>query len=84
MALDSLAVEPGHGTAEKADHRWLLIIRQDLHVGQPCGVNRFAEAGGNDSDMDLVVADAVGAALRPVAGHPVPHLPEPDQVFQVD
>ena len=34
--------------------------------------------------MDLVVADAVGAALLPVAGDAVPHLPEPGQGFHVD
>jgi len=75
-ALDALSVEPGDSSAEKADHRWLLLIRQYLDVGQACGVIH-----GN---MDLVVADAVGAALLAIAGDAVAHLPEPRQRLDVD
>jgi hypothetical protein len=70
-ALDPLAVEPSDGTTEKADHRWLLLVCQHLDVGQPRGVI--------DGDMDLVVANASGAALLPIAGDAVPDLPEPGQ-----
>lgn len=70
-AFDTLAVEPSDGTAEKADHGWLLLICQHLDVSQPGGVI--------DGDMDLVVADAIGAALLAVADDPVAHLSEPGQ-----
>jgi len=36
--LDPIGVEPGVSSAEKADHRWLLLIRQHLDLGKPCGV----------------------------------------------
>jgi len=75
-ALDPLAVEPGDSTAEKADHRRLLLIRQHLDIGKPCGVIH--------GDVDLVVADAVGASLLPVSGDAVPHLTEPCQRLDVD
>lgn len=83
-ALDALAVEPGNGTAEKADHSWFLLVRQYLDIGQPRGVNRFAVVAGNDGDMALLVADAIGAPLLAVSGDPVAHLPEPGQGFHVD
>ncbi len=44
-ALDPLAVEPGDSTAEKVDHRWLLLVWKHLDEGQPRGVI--------DGDMDL-------------------------------
>ena len=75
-ALDALAVEPGEGPAEKADHRWLLLVRQHLDISQPSGVIH--------SHVDLVVADAVGAALLAVAGDAVAHFPEAGQGFDVD
>jgi hypothetical protein len=75
-ALDPLAVEPSDGTTEKADHRWLLLVCQHLDVGQPRGVI--------DGDMDLVVANASGAALLPIAGDAVSDLPEPGQRLDVD
>lgn len=53
-ALNDLAVEPDDRTAEQADYRWFLLVRKDLDIGQPHGVNRFAAAVGNDRDMDLV------------------------------
>jgi len=70
-ALDPLAVEPGDSTSEKADHRRLLLIRQHLDIGKPCGVIY--------GDVDLVVATAVGPSLLPVSGDAVPHPPEPCQ-----
>ena len=75
-ALDPLGVEPGHGPRQKADHRWLLLIRQHLDVRQAGGVI--------DGDVDLVVADAVGPPLLTVAGDPVPHLPKAGQGLDVD
>jgi len=67
-ALNALTVEPGDSPAEKADHRGLLLIRQHLDVGQACGVN--------NGDMNLVVADTVGAALLAIARDPVAHPAE--------
>jgi len=75
-ALDPLAVEPGDSTAEKADHRRLLLICEHLDVDQPCGVV--------DSDMDLVVANTSGAALLPIAGDPVTHSLKASQLFGID
>jgi len=75
-ALDPLAVEPGDSTTEKADHRWFLLVWQHLDVRQPHGVI--------DGDMDLVVANTSGAALLPIAGDAVTHLPEPGQRLDVD
>ena len=75
-ALDPLAVEPGDSTAEKADHCWLLLVCQDLDIGQPCHVV--------DGDMDLVVADPVGTTPLAIAGDAVAHLPEPGQRFDVN
>lgn len=37
-ALDPLAVEPDNDPAEKADHRWLLCVRQNLVTGETGGV----------------------------------------------
>lgn len=75
-AFDPLAVEPGDSTAEKADHRWILLVGQHLYVGQPRGVI--------DGDMDLVVANTIGAALLPIAGDAVTHLPQPGQRLDID
>jgi hypothetical protein len=75
-ALDPLAFDPSDGTAEKANYRWLLLVCQNLDVGQSRGVI--------DGDMDLVLANASGAALLPIAGDAVPHLPEPSQRRDVD
>jgi hypothetical protein len=75
-ALEPLAVEPGDSTAEKADHRWLLLVRQDLDVGQPGGVIH--------SDVNLVIADAVGPSLLPVSRDPVTHPAEASQGLDVD
>ena len=63
-------------TAEKTDHRWLLLVRQNLDIGQPCGVSH--------GDMDLVVADAIGAALLAVTGDAVPLLAKASQQLDVD
>ncbi len=70
-ALEALGVETGNGPTEKADHRWLLLNRQDRHVGKTGGVIH--------RQMQRVLADAVGAALLPVAGHPMAQLAEPGQ-----
>ena len=67
VAFDLLAVEPGDGTAEKADHRWLLLLCQYLDVSQLRGVV--------DGNMGLAVADAVRAALLAITGDAVTHLP---------
>ena len=75
-ALDALAVEPSDGTAEEADHRWLLLVRQDLDVGQACGVI--------NGDMNIVVPDAVGAVLLPVAEDPVAQPAEASKGFDFD
>ena len=76
MALDLLTVEPGDCTAAKADHRWLLLIHQHLHLGKVGGVIHC--------DMQLVASDAIGAPLLPGAVPPVPHLVEPGQGLDVD
>ena len=34
-ALETLNFEPGDSPAEKADHHWLLLIRQHLDVRKP-------------------------------------------------
>lgn len=70
------ANEPGNGTAEKADHRWLLLIRQHLEVRQSGGVV--------DGDMDLVVADLVGAPQLAITGDAVAHLLEPRRGLDID
>ncbi len=58
--IDSLAFDPGDYTVEKAEHRWLLLIRQYLHV---------VEAGGvNHGDTHLIVPDTIGVPLLPFAG----------------
>jgi len=75
-ALDPLAVEPGDSTAEKADHRWFLLVLQDFDVREPCRVVHC--------DMNLVVADAVGAALLAITGDAVAHLAKAGQGLDVD
>ena len=76
MALDALAVEPGDGPDEKADHRWLLLIRQHLDIGEA--------SGAINGHVDLVVTGAIGAPLLAVASDPMPHLSESDQSLDVD
>ena len=75
-ALDPLAVEPGDGTTEKADHRWLLLIRQHLDVRQPSGVFH--------REVVLVVPDAVGAALLTIAGDLIADFAKAGQGPDVD
>ena len=53
-----------------------LITRQHLDVGQACGVIH--------SHVNLVVADAVGAALLAITGDPVAHPAEAVQGLDVD
>jgi len=65
-ALDALAVEPGHGPAEEADCRGLLLVSENLHIGEPRGVV--------DGHVDPVVTDACGTPLLTIAGDAVPHL----------
>ena len=73
-ALHVLADEPGHGPAQEADGRALLLVSVDLDVGQPCGVV--------DRYVDPVIADARGACLLPVAGNAMSDPAEAGQ--QVD
>jgi hypothetical protein len=75
-ALDALGVEPGDCTTEKDDHRWLLLVPQHLDIGEAGGVI--------NGHVDLVVTDAIGATLLPVAADSVPHLAEPGQSLDVD
>jgi len=72
----ALTVEPGDRRRERADHCWLLLISQHLDVRQAGGVV--------DSDMDLVVADPVGAPLLAIPGDPVAHRLEPRRGLDVD
>ncbi len=75
-AVDSRAVEPGSSTAEKADHYCLLLISENLDISQPPGViNR---------EMNLVVANAVGASFLPVSRDPMPPFAEAGQLFDTD
>jgi len=54
-----LAVEPSHSPAQDADGRALLLVSEDLDVGQPCGIV--------DRHVDPVIADARGSSLLPIA-----------------
>ena len=65
-ALDPLAVEPGDSTAQKADHRRLLLVRKHFDIGQTRGVI--------NGDMDLVVAHPVGTTPLPFSGDAVAHF----------
>ena len=38
MAGDAFAVEPRHSPDKEVHDRGLLLIRQHLDIGQPCGV----------------------------------------------
>lgn len=55
-------------SAQKADGSGLLFFGQHLDVGQPCGID--------DGPMNLVVANACGAALFPFSCDAVVHLPK--------
>ena len=72
----SRAVEEGDSTAEKTDHRFLLLVRQQLVIVQARGVI-------ND-DVVLVVAHAVATNPLSVSGDAVGHLPEPGHDLAVD
>ena len=48
--FDALSVEPGHGPAEDADRRGLLLVSQNVHIGEPFGVV--------DGDIPSVIAHA--------------------------
>jgi hypothetical protein len=74
-ALDALGVEPGNGPAEKADDRWLLLIRQHLDIGEANGVIH--------RHMYLVVTGAIEAPLLADVGDSVPHLAEPGESLDV-
>jgi len=75
-ALDPLTVEPCKRPSEEADHRWLLLVLQHLDVRQPRGVV--------DGDMNLGVADAVGAPLLAITGDSMAELAEAGQGLDVD
>ena len=75
-ALDPLAVEPGHSTAQEAHCCRPLLVSQYLDVGQPRGVIH--------RDMDPFVAGSGGASFAWVAGDPVANAVEPGQLFDVD
>jgi len=63
--LSALTVETYHSPSEKADNLVLHLIRQQLDVGQACGVI--------NADRNLVVADEVRAALLAIASKLVVH-----------
>jgi len=75
-ALHALAVEPGHSPAQEADGRALLLVSEDLDVGQPCGVV--------DRYVDPVIAGARGASLLTIAGDAMSDPAEAGQLFDVD
>ena len=75
-ALDSLAVEPGDSTAEKADHRRFLLVWHHLDVRQPRGVI--------DGDMNLVLTDAGGAAFLAITRDSIADLAQASQRLDVD
>jgi len=75
-ALDALGVEPKNGPDERADHRCLLVFRQEPHVGKAGGVIH--------RHMHDVVADGIGADLLPVAVQLMDQLAEPGQGCDVD
>lgn len=61
-----MAVEPCQGPADEANHHWLLLVRQDLHVVKTADVIYC--------HMHLFVAEAIGAALFPIASNWWPTL----------
>jgi len=71
-----LAVEPGHSPAQEADGRALLLVSEDLDVGQPCGIF--------DRYVGPVIADARGVSLLPIAGVAMSDLVDAGQLFDVD
>ncbi len=75
-ALDALAVEPSHSTAQKANGRGLLLVCEHLDVGHAGGV-----INGN---VDAVVANTRGAALLAVAGDAVTDFAKAGELFDVD
>jgi len=75
-ALDALAVEPAHSPAQEADCRGLLLVSENLHIGEPRGVV--------DGHVDPVVTDACRTPLLAVASDAVPNLAEAGQLFDVD
>lgn len=70
-AGDSPAVEPGHRTKHEAQGGVLLLVGQHLHIGQPRGVNRYAEACGYNGEMGLLLALSRGAAKAPITSDAV-------------
>ena len=72
-AIDALAVEPGHCSAQEANCSGSLLVSENLHIGEQLGVI--------DGHVVPVVAEAGGTAL---AGDALPHLAEPGQFFDVD
>ncbi len=70
------AVEPSHSPAHKANGRGLLLVRQNLDVGQASGVV--------DGHVDTFVADASRAALLPVTGDAVTDLAKAGLLFDID
>lgn len=75
-AGDSLLAEPAHGTSQEADRGGFLLVGQDFHVGQACGVV--------DGDMHLLVAGASRTALTTIAGDAVPDPLETGKLLGVD
>jgi len=74
-AFHALPVEPGHSPDQEADGRALLLVSEDLDVGQPCG---------NIDRYDSLIADARGASLLPIAGDAMSDQAEAGQLFDVD
>jgi len=75
-ALDPPELDPYDSTAEKADHRRLLPVCEQLGVGLPCVAI--------DSEHGPALANASGAVPLPIACDAAAHLLEPGQQLDVD
>jgi hypothetical protein len=74
--INPLTAKPSHSSAQAADSFGLLLVRQNLLVGQSGGVI--------DQNVKTVVADANKATLLPLTGNAVPDFSEAGQLFEVD
>ncbi len=75
-ALNALAIEPAHSSAQEADRGGLLVVRQHFHVVQSGAIV--------DRNVHTVEADSGRAALLPVTGDAVVDLAKASELVDVD